>query len=62
MNITKTEVDSLNAVVTVEIQKDDYDQKVNDILNNYRKSANLELAQSRSKSDDLRYQTKQYPM
>ncbi len=41
MNITKKEVDSLNAVVTVEIQKDDYEQKVNDILNNYRKSANI---------------------
>ncbi|PQB05113.1 trigger factor [Aureitalea marina] len=41
MNITKKDVDSLNAVVTVEIQKDDYAQKVNDILNNYRKSANI---------------------
>ena len=41
MNISKKELDALNAVVTVEISKDDYQQKVTDILNNYRKSANI---------------------
>jgi trigger factor len=41
MNISKKELDALNAVVTVEIAKDDYQQKVTDILNNYRKSANI---------------------
>jgi trigger factor len=41
MNITKKDIDSLNAVVTVEISKDDYSEKVNTILNNYRKNANI---------------------
>ena len=41
MNITKKDIDSLNAVVTVEISKDDYSDKVKTILNNYRKSANI---------------------
>ncbi len=41
MNITKKEIDSLNAVVTVEISKEDYADKVNSILNNYRKNANI---------------------
>jgi len=41
MNITKKEIDSLNAVLTVEINKDDYSQKVENILNNYRKTANI---------------------
>ncbi|GAB5401596.1 MAG: trigger factor [Aureisphaera sp.] len=41
MNITKTDIDNLNAVVTVEISKDDYAKKVDDVLNNYRKSANI---------------------
>jgi len=41
MNITKKDIDSLNAVVTVEISKDDYSKKVETILNNYRKSANI---------------------
>jgi trigger factor len=41
MNITKKEIDSLNALVTVEIQKEDYSEKVKDILNNYKKTANI---------------------
>ncbi len=41
MNITKKELDKLNAVVTVEISKDDYADKVQGILNNYRKTANI---------------------
>ena len=41
MNITKKEIDKLNAVLTVEIAKDDYAKKVDDILNNYRKNANI---------------------
>ncbi|RDK82997.1 trigger factor [Marinirhabdus gelatinilytica] len=41
MNITKKEVDKLNAVVTVEISKDDYADKVHTILSNYRKNANI---------------------
>lgn len=41
MNITKKDIDSLNAVVTVEISKEDYSEKVDSILNNYRKTANI---------------------
>ena len=41
MQITKEQIDSLNAVVTVEISKDDYSEKVEQILNDYRKQANI---------------------
>ena len=41
MNITKKDIDSLNAVVTVEIKEDDYSGKVKSILDNYRKTANI---------------------
>jgi trigger factor len=41
MNISKKQVDPLNAVVTVEISKDDYASKVDKILNDYRKNANI---------------------
>ncbi len=41
MNITKKEIDSLNAVLTVAISKEDYAGKVEEILNNYRKTANI---------------------
>ncbi len=41
MNITKKDIDKLNAVVTVEISKDDYSSKVESVLNNYRKTANI---------------------
>jgi trigger factor len=41
MNITKQDIDSLNAVVTVAISKDDYADKVQGILDNYRKTANI---------------------
>ncbi|NKI30564.1 trigger factor [Croceivirga thetidis] len=41
MNITKEQIDKLNAVVKVAITKDDYQDKVNKILNDYRKQANI---------------------
>jgi len=41
MNITKKDIDNLNAVLTVEISKEDYSEKVNSVLNNYRKTANI---------------------
>jgi len=41
MNITKTDIDKLNAVLTVEISADDYSEKVNKVLNDYRKNANI---------------------
>lgn len=41
MNITKEQIDKLNAVVKVAITKDDYQEKVNKILSDYRKQANI---------------------
>lgn len=41
MDITKKDIDSLNAVVTVEIKEADYSEKVKSILSNYRKTANI---------------------
>ena len=39
MNITKTQVDALNAIVTVAIAKEDYADKVNKVLADYKKNA-----------------------
>jgi trigger factor len=39
MNITRNNVDALNAIVTVEVAKNDYAQKVNKVLADYRKNA-----------------------
>ncbi|MDG1570948.1 trigger factor [Robiginitalea sp. M366] len=41
MNITKEQIDALNAVLKVEITKDDYQEKVDRILKDYRKNANI---------------------
>jgi trigger factor len=41
MNITKKNIDKLNAVLTVEISKDDYSSKVEKVLADYRKNANI---------------------
>ncbi|MBD0778231.1 trigger factor [Maribacter sp. ANRC-HE7] len=41
MNITKEQIDDLNAVVKVAITKEDYQDKVENILNDYRKQANI---------------------
>lgn len=41
MNISKDQIDDLNAVLKVEIEKDDYQDKVTSILKNYRKTANV---------------------
>nr|WP_298794245.1 trigger factor [uncultured Allomuricauda sp.] len=41
MNITKEQIDELNAVVKVAISKDDYQDKVEKILKDYRKQANI---------------------
>ncbi len=41
MNITKKDIDKLNAVITVEISKDDYSSKVEKMLTDYRKNANI---------------------
>src|SRR5690606_9127858 len=41
MNITKKDIDKLNAVLTVEVSKDDYSGKVEKVLADYRKNANI---------------------
>ncbi len=41
MNITRENIDTLNAVVKVDISKDDYNDKVEKILIDYRKTANI---------------------
>lgn len=41
MNITQNNIDALNAVITVTIEKDDYKEKVEKALNSYRKHASI---------------------
>ena len=41
MNIIKEDIDNLNAVVKVEISADDYKEKVDNILKDYRNKANI---------------------
>lgn len=41
MDITKEQIDDLNAIVKVAITKDDYQDKVEKILKDYRKQANI---------------------
>ena len=41
MNITKEQIDELNAVVKVSVTKEDYHDKVETILKDYRKQANI---------------------
>jgi len=41
MEITKKDIDSLNAVLTVAIKEEDYSDKVQKVLSDYRKTANI---------------------
>ncbi|ATA92633.1 trigger factor [Capnocytophaga canimorsus] len=41
MNITKEQIDALNAVITVTIDRADYSEKVEKVLTNYKKTANV---------------------
>ena len=41
MNITRQNIDDLNAVLKVEISKNDYEEKVETVLKDYRKKANI---------------------
>jgi trigger factor len=41
MNITRKNIDDLNAVVTVKVAKDDYAANVEKVLSNYRKNATI---------------------
>jgi len=42
MKVTKDQIDDLNAVITVNVEKSDYQDKVNDVLKDYRKKANID--------------------
>lgn len=41
MNITKENIDALNAIVKIDITEDDYQNKVTEVLQDYRKKANI---------------------
>ena len=41
MNITKQQVDDLNAVVKIELQPDDYQERVSQVIRQYRKTASV---------------------
>lgn len=41
MNITRNNVDALNAIVTIELAKEDYQGNVDRVLTDYKKSANI---------------------
>src|SRR5574340_843627 len=41
MNITRENIDDLNAVITVKVEKPDYEEKVETVLKDYRKKANI---------------------
>ena len=41
MNITRENIDDLNAVLKVKIEKADYEEKVEKVLRDYRKKANI---------------------
>ena len=41
MNITKENIDALNAVVKIDITQEDYQGKVSEVLQDYRKKANI---------------------
>ncbi len=41
MNISKENIDALNAVIKLTVEKDDYAKKVDDVLKDYRKRVNM---------------------
>ncbi len=41
MNVVREDIDALNAVLKVQVQKKDYQEKVDETLKNYRKKANI---------------------
>ena len=41
MNITRENIDALNAVVKIDIVAEDYQEKVNKLLTDYRKKADI---------------------
>ncbi len=42
MNITKDQIDDLNAVITVTIEKPDYEERVDNVLKDYRRKARFD--------------------
>jgi trigger factor len=42
MNITKNSVDELNAVLTIKIEKADYEERVDNVLKDYRRKARFD--------------------
>ena len=41
MQITRTDIDALNAKVAISIEQNDFSEKVEKILKDYRKNANI---------------------
>ena len=41
MQISRKEIDPLNSIVTIKLEKKDFSSKVDDVLKNYRKKANI---------------------
>ncbi|HLN20456.1 MAG TPA: trigger factor [Bacteroidales bacterium] len=41
MNITRENIDDLNAILTIKVEKPDYEEKVETVLKDYRKKANI---------------------
>ena len=41
MNISKTDIDALNSVIQITVDRKDYDGKVSSVLNDYRKKTDL---------------------
>lgn len=41
MHISKTDIDALNAVIQITVERKDYEEKVSSVLNDYRKNANI---------------------
>ena len=42
MNIKKDSIDELNAVLTITIEKSDYEERVDKVLKDYRKKARID--------------------
>ena len=42
MNISQENIDKLNAILTMKLEKSDYEEKVNGVLNDYRKQAKVD--------------------
>lgn len=41
MNVTKEQVDDLNAIIRIDMQNEDYEPRVNEVLKDYRKKVNM---------------------